>query len=277
MMEATASTAAQVSERVLAQLVEHLKADSGFVRHNDHYRRESVLVAEWPRRQNIPDPDPLAVVHFSSADPVLSLCDHGNTPIVIPPNQLEGAYHHWVATRSHAAAPSVAVAPLVAGGVTNGALGVVRFGGKKWKPDQVETLEAIASLFAQLQARIAAEEKLRYLAEHDDLTGLHNRRALVDHLSDRLKAGRNGPVAVLFMDLDRLKSINDYLGHTAGDCYIQVFAEQLRAQIGSQGMIARIGGDEFVVVPDRAMSIDEAQLLADELRGALRDRVAIGG
>lgn len=276
MMEATASTAAQVSERVLAQLAEHLKADASFLRHNDHNIRASVLVAEWPRRSSVPDPDPLAVVHFSSADPVFSVCDHGTTPIVISPKEMENAYSHWVAA-SRYAAPSVAVAPLVSGDVTIGSLGVVRFGGKKWKPDYIQTLEAVASLFAQLQARIAAEEKLRYLAEHDDLTGLHNRRALVDYLSDRLKAGRIGPVPVLYMDLDRLKSINDYLGHTAGDWFIQVFAEKLRARIGSESMIARIGGDEFVVVPNRAMALDAAESLADELRATLRDRVAIGG
>jgi hypothetical protein len=79
---------------------------------------------------------------------------------------------------------------------------------------------AIAPMFAGFQCRIAAEEKLRYLAEHDDLTGLHNRRSLVAHLSDRFAAGRRGPVAVLYLDLDRLKSINDYFGHTAGDFYL---------------------------------------------------------
>ncbi len=277
MMEATASTAAQISERVLAQLAEHLKAEASFLRHNDHTIRASVLVAEWPRRPKVHDPDPLAVVHFSSADPVFSVHDHGTTPIVISPRQMETDYSHWVTPSRCVAAPWVAVAPLVSGDVTIGALGVARFGGKRWKPDDIQTLEAVASLFAQLQARIAAEEKLRYLAEHDDLTGLHNRRALVDYLSDRLKAGRIGPVPVLYMDLDRLKSINDYLGHTAGDWFIQIFAEKLRALIGSKSMIARIGGDEFVVVLDRAMAIDAAEVLADELRTKLRNRVTIGG
>ena len=72
-----------------------------------------------------------------------------------------------------------------------------------------------------------AEDQLRYLAEHDDLTGVHNRRALVAHLDARLAPGRRGPVAVLFLDLDRLKAVNDYLGHNAGDWFIRVFAERL--------------------------------------------------
>ena len=87
-------------------------------------------------------------------------------------------------------------------------------------------LEAIAPVFAQVQARCAAEDQLRYLAEHDDLTGLHNRRALLAHLDERLDGRPRGPVSALFLDLDRLKAINDYLGHHAGDWFIRAFAER---------------------------------------------------
>ena len=73
LMEATASTATQVSEKVLAQLVEQLDLDGSFLRHHDHDIRASVLVAEWPPRVDVPDPDPKAVIHFTSADPVLAL------------------------------------------------------------------------------------------------------------------------------------------------------------------------------------------------------------
>jgi hypothetical protein len=69
LMDATASTAAEVSQQVLADLVEQFDADAGFLRHNDHNVRASKLVAEWPPRPDRQDPDPLAVVHFTSADP----------------------------------------------------------------------------------------------------------------------------------------------------------------------------------------------------------------
>ena len=82
---------------------------------------------------------------------------------------------------------------------------------------------------------------------------------------------------MLYLDLDRLKSINDYLGHTAGDWFIRTFAEQLRLKAGAKSMTARLGGDEFVVVPDRPMSIESAQKTAEDLCAALRDRMAIGG
>ncbi|MFZ1175989.1 MAG: bifunctional diguanylate cyclase/phosphodiesterase, partial [Mycobacterium sp.] len=163
------------------------------------------------------------------------------------------------------------------GEVTTGLLGFVKFGTRKWKQEELNTLEAVAALFAQLQARIAAEEKLRYLAEHDDLTGLYNRRALVAYLSERLAAGRPGPVALLYLDLDRLKSINDYLGHTAGDWFIRLFAQRIQECAGSQSMIARLGGDEFVVIPDQPMSSETAEAFARRLSTMLRERLATGG
>jgi diguanylate cyclase len=161
-------------------------------------------------------------------------------------------------------------------GVTTGVLGFVNFRGRKWKQQEVGTLGAVATLFAQLQARIAAEERLRYLAEHDDLTGLHNRRSVVAHLSERLAAGCPGPVAVLYLDVDRLKSINDYFGHAAGDFYLRVFAERLQASMGGLGTIGRIGGDEFLVFPDRAMLTGTAESLAHRLQTTLRGPLKIG-
>jgi diguanylate cyclase len=277
LLEATASTTAQVSAQVLARLVEHFDLDYSFLRYNDHDIGASVLVAEWPPRPNVPDPDPLAVIHFSSADPVLALRERGKKSFVITPDQMERDYRHWIAERRHAASPTVAVAPLVARQVPTGALGIVKFGGRKWKPEVISALEAVACMFAGVQARTAAEQKLRYLADHDDLTGLRNRRALVAHLANRLAAGRPGPVPLLYFDLDRLKAINDCFGHTVGDWFIQIFAERLRTSAGNPSMIARLGGDEFVVVPDRPMPIDAAELFADQLLTTVRDRLSIGG
>ena len=275
LIEAPASTATKVSEQVLAQLVEHYNADASFLRHNDHGLRASVLVAEWPPRLDVPARDPLAVIHFTGADPVFAVGEHGKKPVVIAPKQMERAYRRWIAQSRHSASPSVAVVPLISGELTTGTMGVVKFGRKRWKPEAINTLEAVASLFAQFQARIAAEERLQYLADHDDLTALHNRRALIAYLSRRLHAGRPGPVSVLYLDLDRLKSINDCLGHTAGDWVIQVFAERLRMSAG-KSMTARIGGDEFVVVSDRPMSINAAEAFAQQLRTKLCPPITIG-
>ncbi|MGH3556578.1 putative bifunctional diguanylate cyclase/phosphodiesterase [Mycobacterium sp.] len=276
-MEASASTAGRVSEQVLAHLVKRLDVDASFLRHNDHDIRASILVAEWPRRPALPDVDPLAAVPFTTADPVLALCEDGRKPTVMRLDQETLTYQHQVAGSRGVASSTIACAPLISAQMTTGMLGFIKFGRKKWKPEEINALEVIASLFAQLQARIAAEEKLHYLADHDDLTGLHNRRALVAHLSRRLANRGNGPVAVLYLDLDRLKAINDCFGHTAGDWSIRVLAERLRQNTGSDSLVARIGGDEFVIVPDRAMTSDNAEALARQLHPMLCGRLAIGG
>ena len=277
LMAANAATAVQVSQEVLADLVAYFGVDFSFLRYNDHEIRASKLVAEWPTRPDIPDPDPLGVVYFAEADPVFAQSEHGKKPMVFRPEPATDDYQRRIEEGRHIPATSMAAAPLVSGDVTTGVLGFVKIGDREWTAEEVNALEAIGSLFAQVQARVLAEEQLRYLAEHDDLTGLHNRRALLAHLDARLAAGQPGPVSTLFFDLDRLKAINDYLGHTAGDWFIRVLADRLREGAGGPNLIARLGGDEFVVVPATPMDADTAEALAYRLQSTLCERVAIDG
>lgn len=277
LMEATASTAAAVSERVLAQLVEQFDVDASFLRHHDGNAAASALVAEWPRRTDGPDPDLPAAVESDGVESALEQCQRDRKPVVTRPNRSDGWFRRALGRGRAPVSPSVAAAPLVSGGATTGVLGFVKFGTRRWKQEEINTLEALAALFAQLQARIVAEERLRYLAEHDDLTGVYNRRALVAHLSERLAPGNPGPVAVFYLDLDRLKPINDYLGHSAGDWFIRVFAQRIEECAGTPSMIARLGGDEFVVIPDEPMSPETAEAFARRLSTMLCDRLTIGG
>jgi len=279
LMAATSATSAEVSREVLAELVETFGVDVSFLRYNDHSIRATKLVAEWPARPEVPDPDPLGVVYFADADPIFAAAEHAKEPVFFSPEPVEedaDDYQRRVAEAGYAL-PSLASVPLLSGDVTTGALGFIKFGIKDWSPEELNALKAIASLFAQVQARVVAEDQLRYLAEHDDLTGLSNRRALLAHLDERLRAGRPGPVSALFLDLDRLKAINDYLGHHAGDWFIRTFAERLREETNDADVIARLGGDEFVVVPAAPMGAEDAEALAHRMQALLRERVAIGG
>lgn len=277
LMGVGAETWVGASQRVLAELIEYFNVDVSFLRRNDHAIRASVLVAEWPVRPGIPDPDPLGVVYFADADPVFALAEHQKEPVVFRPEPATDEYQQTINEGRHVPATSMACVPLLSEDLTTGVLGFVKFGDRDWTDAELNALKAIASLFAQAQARVQAEEKLRYLAEHDDLTGLYNRRALLAHLDERLAEGQPGPVSALFFDLDRLKAINDYLGHTAGDWFIRVLAERLRRGAECPTLIARLGGDEFVVVPTEPMNGDEATALAGQLQAALRERVSIDG
>ncbi len=277
LMAVNAATSAEVSQRVLADLVDHFGVDVSFLRHNDHDLHATRLIAEWPVRPDIPDPDPLGLVYFADADPVFAAAETAKEILVFRPEPATDDYQKTIEEGRNIPATSMAVVPMLSGDVTTGGLGFVKFGDREWTPAELNALKAIASLFAQLQARIAAEDQLRFLAEHDDLTGLNNRRALLAHLDQRLAPGQPGPVSALFLDLDRLKAINDYLGHTAGDWFIRVFSKRLREGAEGPNLIARLGGDEFVVVPVVPMSATEAEALASQLQATMRERVSIDG
>ncbi len=274
MTGASAYTAPRVCERLLAQLVEQFEAEAAFLRHNNHALRASLLIAEWPPRNRVPDPDPLAKIPFADADGVVA--EELETPMVIEADAAKfGPSSRFAACRDRAS--SVAIAPLLWGAVTTGVIGLTRSGGQRWTPEELDALGVVASLFAQLQARTAAESRLQRLAEHDDLTGLHNRRALTAEICRRLRVGQPGPVAALFIDLDRLKIINDHLGHAAGDAIIRACAQRLGAKAGHDALIARVGGDEFVVIPNQAMSAEAAETLAHTLHSTMCDPVCIDG
>src|SRR6202012_4531971 len=116
-----------------------------------------------------------------------------------------------------------------------------------------------------------------YLAEHDDLTGLQNRRAMIADLDARLADGQPGPVALVFLNLDRLKAVNDHLGHKAGDRFIEAFAQLLRDAAEPSCAIARFGGDEFVIVPAGPMDAEAAEALAEWLQTQVHKQVPIDG
>lgn len=275
LMAATAVDSARISERVLADLVTHFGVDFGFLRHNDHTIRATVLVAEWPPR-NV-DPDPIGVIYFADADSVFARVETMKEPDVLRPEPSNADYQRVIEDGTGIPAVSLAAVPLLSGDVTTGTLGFVKFGDREWLSAELNALQAIAALFAQLQARVVAEEQIHYLAEHDELTGLLNRRALIAHLDKRLAAGQPGPVSVVFLAVDRFKVINDHLGQQAGDLFIGAFAALLQGAPEAPSVIARFGGDEFVVVPEAPMSVEDAEAFAQSLHTRVHRQVAIEG
>jgi len=111
-------------------------------------------------------------------------------------------------------------------------------------------MRSIASQLAQYLQRKQAEQALRHVAHHDSLTGLANRPLLQDRLvhATQRAARLQKRVAVLFMDLDRFKYVNDSLGHSAGDMLLRACADRLRDSVRESDTVARFGGDEFVVI-----------------------------
>ncbi|GAJ82703.1 hypothetical protein NBRGN_057_02090 [Nocardia brasiliensis NBRC 14402] len=277
LMGVDATTMAEATERVLAQLVEYFDVDFSYVRHTDRERRASVLIAEWPHRPQVPDPDPLEVVYFEGADPVFRAFEHATEPMIARPTPEFADYQETMRRASGIPVVTTAAVPLLSRGESTGVLGFIKTGDREWSTRELNVLKAIAALFAQLQARVVAEERLRYIALHDDLTGLANRRALLEHMDERLRPGSPGPVAAFFLDLDRLKALNDFLGHTAGDNFIRTLSSRLREHLDPDDMIARLGGDEFVIVPAKPMDAVAAEEEGTRIQQLIGRRVTVGG
>ena len=112
-----------------------------------------------------------------------------------------------------------------------------------------------------------AEQELRYLANFDTLTNLPNRTLLSERLSRAIVRARreNNHIAVLFLDLDRFKDINDSLGHAAGDRILRAAAVRLQDTVGAQHTVARLGGDEFTVVLENLTAPEQADKIAREI------------
>jgi diguanylate cyclase (GGDEF)-like protein/PAS domain S-box-containing protein len=123
--------------------------------------------------------------------------------------------------------------------------------------------------------RLAFETKLAHQANHDPLTGLPNRTLLAQYVADRFRPGTDG-LACLFLDLDNFKVVNDSLGHAAGDELLVEVANRLRATVRPDDLVARFGGDEFVVVCAR-VSEDDAVALAERISVALAEPMQLGG
>jgi diguanylate cyclase (GGDEF)-like protein len=114
------------------------------------------------------------------------------------------------------------------------------------------------------RARAAQEERIRHQAYHDSLTGLPNRARFGEHLEEALRrAKRTGaPLALLFLDLDLFKGVNDSLGHDAGDALLRLTAERIRRAVREADMVFRMAGDEFTVLLEDVRGPEEAAMVA---------------
>ena len=137
-------------------------------------------------------------------------------------------------------------------------------------------LLAIA-LTLRMQASVRKRVEFEYAAMHDNLTGLKNRKALIHHLEKRLQAApvSQERLAVLFIDLDGFKQINDRYGHPAGDLVLRTAALRLKACARNSDLVARLGGDEFVIVCNDLRKSDDVQLLIARIQEAMRKPIEL--
>jgi len=141
-----------------------------------------------------------------------------------------------------------------------------------------ELEEANRSLEAEIAERRSAEIRLAHLAHHDPLTGLPNRLSFDERLEGALRRAEPGerPLAVLFIDLDRFKAINDSLGHGVGDELLKLAAARLARQMRPADVVARPGGDEFICLVEGVRDLPEVQAVAEAILGQFRSPFLVG-
>ena len=140
-------------------------------------------------------------------------------------------------------------------------------------------------VLGDVSERQAAQERLEYMAGYDALTGLANRRLLRDRVQRVLDGKVNivhrdagvGPSALLYIDVDHFKDINDTMGHAIGDAVLQIVARRLMASSRLDDFIVRLGGDEFALVVNTASGEAEVMVMAERLLHALREPTEIAG
>lgn len=129
----------------------------------------------------------------------------------------------------------------------------------------------------QERERAAQEERIRHQAYHDPLTALPNRASFTEHLDEAMRRAKRAgwPLALLFLDLDLFKRVNDSMGHDAGDRLLRVAAERIRRSVREADMLFRMGGDEFTVLLEDVRGPEEAAMVAGRVLEAMAEPLSV--
>ncbi len=175
---------------------------------------------------------------------------------------------------------SMIVVPLVHRGLTLGVLKVMSTETGHFTEGDMAILELLGGFIAASLANSFSFELEAHRALHDPLTGLPNRTLLMDRLEHELHQARRhgGDVALFFIDLDGFKSVNDELGHRAGDALLQALADELVSMLRAGDTLARFGGDEFVLLCPRsnALTKDQIRLRLDSAIDTVTAELGLG-
>jgi diguanylate cyclase (GGDEF)-like protein/PAS domain S-box-containing protein len=145
--------------------------------------------------------------------------------------------------------------------------------------DKEGRLVEVEGIIIDITERKAAEEQITLLARTDGLTGLANRATFTERLSQAFAAARRGALgfAILYLDLDKFKPVNDTFGHPVGDLLLQQVAQRLKSCTRQTDLVARLGGDEFAILQSEVREAANAGTLASKIQSALAEPYLIGG
>jgi len=221
-----------------------------------------------------------------NAKGVTGVAIRGGRTTIVQDIQSNGLYAPWREFITRHGILSAMSLPLKAGNKTFGALTMYSQQTGMFTRDEISIAEELADNVAYGitalradAARIHYAQQLEHNATHDVLTGLANRTLLSDRLKQAIASARRFGklVAVLLLDLDDFKGVNDSLGHEAGDALLQAVARRLHAAVREPDTVARLGGDEFVIVmPDLAIA-EDVLIVASKILAVLSQGFSTGG
>ena len=237
-----------------------------------HVERTPLAVIEWDRDRRVAAWNPAAEAIFGF--PAATAMGKLATELIVPPGGREAIETMWQELAGARDGSKMSLENVTRGGRTihcewyNTPL--VDPGGR---------VVGYASLVQDVTERLNTERTIHYMAHHDALTGLPNRRLMQDRLNQAIMQARRKQrhVAVLFLDLDRFKLVNDTLGHDSGDYVLKDVARRLATCVREVDTVSREGGDEFVIVLPDLERPESARIVADKILRALRAPVEIGG
>ena len=195
-------------------------------------------------------------------------------PVVISDMRASPLLHTATADARWTSARATLDAPVLLDGEVQGVLRVQDREPRAWDNDEigfVTTAALLVALALEASQRQEAEIRIEQLAWYDPLTGLPNRNLLRESMRDMVMtaSNRDRRIAVMLIDLDRFKDVNDTLGHLVGDALIKSAALVLKETVGDAGVVARLGGDEFVVLLEQFEHRQEVALLAARIAQTL--------
>ena len=232
----------------------------------------------FPYHVDVQEPSP--VLRKPAAGTLCAEVIRSSQPLLLTPETLDGFPAHLRQIVGRKSLCCWLGVPLNSSKGTIGALVLKSYsGGVRYGEKDKELLQFVSNQIATAIERHQLHARLRYMAQYDELTGLPNRGLLFDRLHTALARARReqGRLALLYLDLDKFKQVNDTHGHEVGDQLLRAVARRLKQCVREADTVARIGGDEFVVLLESLQQPEHAQPAADKLRGALDQPLTIDG